>query len=948
MQVTPETVPGLFTNGLRCFEEILPWLDQSLELSESPILEAAYEECTRFRIWGLQNGVSSSDDTCASLGERLKEQPEVEQLVLEILHDANSTLSKIMQEIKEHRSDSFVRTSELETDSDTSVSSDSTSTSILMGHLKRLFENVAELYTLQTLLRTPSMKIQHPHSTQSSVVVPIYQPDNEGVKSTSDDLKQTFSPASARGENPGNRKPNTYLPKWNEAPVASPTTQWPLSQHSASTDMYSDEVPKKLLAEQKSNNRHLVRSDTTAVGDYQVFHWIGDSVFLEPPSWEQGDKTYFLKGHRRISSVSEYTKYHPKIAFAVLRIYSENAQPPKGFANIHGTLPSPKPSKEYVKFIAPEMISAMQRFLISIPNFDDQLLESNMYDEERFGPTGEPLAQSVAPTLVSTSKLDDEIPRPYLFWFFCRSQANEAIGKLQRHDAFLITIFRDWIETAYGPLWKTVNSEFAKGLVSPQSIQYLIRPGDVLVSQKGSVIESYIATSWLFQHPTEKPDHQNIMIKYSVECWCWDDNGIRKRHTTRGLRISTSSRYTSIKTLEVSPLWSRHVKLQRQLEKRGRTFCECRKGKLVSYAKEGVDEVNMANDKFIIDAATYRMFQRRVPFANQGMYSYSRMLQSNIEDEPDELADSYEEPPKQPLLLVFPRQVTAFDLKRNLWTKIEVDNIREVTWDQSSFDKLALQRDSKELIEALVTSQIDASEGTDIVAGKGNGLIMLLHGGPGTGKTFTAESIAELAHKPLFRVTCSGIGTKPEEAEPYLELVFYLRKKWDCIVLLDEADVFLEQRGRYDLTRNAMVSVFLKIMEYHQGILLLTSNRPGLFDEAFKSRIQLSLRYPDLTEEYRYLIWSNFIDRLESFSDPKISCQNLRNHLNPLAAIEMNGRQIRNVITNARQLAKFRNKYLDYDLLRHVMEMSMEFEVYTRAVNEDITDQERARGEGWR
>ena len=61
-----------------------------------------------------------------------------------------------------------------------------------------------------------------------------------------------------------------------------------------------------------------------------------------------------------------------------------------------------------------------------------------------------------------------------------------------------------------------------------------------------------------------------------------------------------------------------------------------------------------------------------------------------------------------------------------------------------------------------------------------------------------------------------------------------------CVALLDEGDVFLEQRTLTDLDRNALASVFLRVLEYYEGILILTSNRVGTFDEAFKSRIQLS------------------------------------------------------------------------------------------------------------
>ena len=68
------------------------------------------------------------------------------------------------------------------------------------------------------------------------------------------------------------------------------------------------------------------------------------------------------------------------------------------------------------------------------------------------------------------------------------------------------------------------------------------------------------------------------------------------------------------------------------------------------------------------------------------------------------------------------------------------------------------------------------------------------------------SSVAEIAENPLYRVTCGDIGTKAEEVEKYLQTIMYLGKAWDCVLLLDEADVFLEERTMADLQRNSLVS----------------------------------------------------------------------------------------------------------------------------------------------
>lgn len=278
---------------------------------------------------------------------------------------------------------------------------------------------------------------------------------------------------------------------------------------------------------------------------------------------------------------------------------------------------------------------------------------------------------------------------------------------------------------------------------------------------------------------------------------------------------------------------------------------------------------------------------------------------------------------------------------------LQVDNISSVQWNKNAFQTLAIEEQSKELVNALINNKINANKATDTVMGKGNGLILLLHGGPGTGKTLTAESVAEIAEKPLYRVTCGDIGTEPRQVEEYLQKVFHLGKIWDCVVLLDEADVFLEQRTLADLKRNALVSVFLRTLEYYDGILILTSNRVGTFDEAFKSRIQLALHYKKLDRTQREHIWRNFFGRLkelgEDFEEDEILSK-----IKVLSAFEMNGRQIRNAITTARQLALFRKRPMRWEHLEHSIKVSGQFDKYLDEVHDQVKDDEMARQEGWR
>lgn len=250
------------------------------------------------------------------------------------------------------------------------------------------------------------------------------------------------------------------------------------------------------------------------------------------------------------------------------------------------------------------------------------------------------------------------------------------------------------------------------------------------------------------------------------------------------------------------------------------------------------------------------------------------------------------------------------------------------------------------MIRALITVHIGkTATNSDFMEGKGDGLVVLLHGGPGTGKTLTAESVAEYAERPLYRVTCGDIGTDPESVEKYLESVLFIGSTWNCVVLLDEADVFLEERTKMDMKRNALVSVFLRVLEYYNGILILTTNRIGTFDEAFKSRVQLALHYPPLDFDSRHEIWNNLIDSL-SESGEKGNFEGIRKKVRRFAEAAINGRQIRNTVNNARELARFNHgEELQYSHIEKALKLTVDFENHITEVH-GHGDEEYARDMG--
>lgn len=212
-------------------------------------------------------------------------------------------------------------------------------------------------------------------------------------------------------------------------------------------------------------------------------------------------------------------------------------------------------------------------------------------------------------------------------------------------------------------------------------------------------------------------------------------------------------------------------------------------------------------------------------------------------------------------LLLATSVVYGFAFSEKLWLEFTVSGIVEITYNEEAFDSLVLPSNQKSIVKALVESHKFHAAKTidDVVQGKGKGLVSVLHGPPGTGKTLTAEGISELLRCPLYMVSAGELGTDPAKLEYELQKILDIAHSWGAVLLLDEADVFLEKREVHDIHRNALVSIFLRLLEYFQGILFLTTNRVETFDDAFQSRIHVALRYGELSPKARKTVWKQFV-----------------------------------------------------------------------------------------
>ncbi|KAL8932187.1 MAG: hypothetical protein Q9211_006469, partial [Gyalolechia sp. 1 TL-2023] len=297
-------------------------------------------------------------------------------------------------------------------------------------------------------------------------------------------------------------------------------------------------------------------------------------------------------------------------------------------------------------------------------------------------------------------------------------------------------------------------------------------------------------------------------------------------------------------------------------------------------------------------------------------------LPANQEDNADREREFTEEE-----LLIASPVVLGFAFSEKLWLEFTVSGINEIEWNEGAFSSLVLPDSQKSIVKALVESHtFQASRNIDdVIQGKGRGLVAVLHGPPGTGKTLTAEGIAELLKCPLYMVSAGELGTNPRELEAELNKILDIAHSWGAVLLLDEADVFLEKRTIQDIHRNALVSIFLRLLEYFQGILFLTTNRVETFDDAFQSRIHVALRYGELTTKAKRSVWKMFLEKVRQ-KDGVATAAFGEKDFDRLARHNLNGRQIKNAVRTAQALAVNEKCPLGMGHIGKVLEVAETFE----------------------
>ena len=198
---------------------------------------------------------------------------------------------------------------------------------------------------------------------------------------------------------------------------------------------------------------------------------------------------------------------------------------------------------------------------------------------------------------------------------------------------------------------------------------------------------------------------------------------------------------------------------------------------------------------------------------------------------------------------------------------------------------------------ARVRSTVLSEWGFGRTVGRGLTQAALLSGPSGTGKSMTAEAIAQALDRPLLRADVAGLLSKyVGETSKRIDAVFERARTHRAVLLFDEADALFARRvsvrSSTDRYANTETAALLDALGRHDGVVVLTTNLVDEIDAAFDRRLQLRLTYERPDVPARAAIWRRMLPSeapLAADVDP----------LRLARGFDLSGGQIRNAVLAA-------------------------------------------------
>lgn len=353
---------------------------------------------------------------------------------------------------------------------------------------------------------------------------------------------------------------------------------------------------------------------------------------------------------------------------------------------------------------------------------------------------------------------------------------------------------------------RTKHDLLKNGVITPLHVWMIFEPGCLIYAK-------HEGHDRVYKLITAKWEVQNKRRFFKLECEFVDYDGVNYGMNKEQLNVFSWKGTKKITKLEAYPFkyCENRDALQSRLMERGRKYEAYRGFHFVAYKGTAISKVNRGEAKFdvnsriIIDSAASMRYNNKVTLeyfgaedqpetvfpdqADEMLVDEDCVVLDNLDDGSSKAISgkrpTANEKSKSVLtteqLLLTDAKLRGYSLRDKRWMNFYIDFIQDIAWNEDALDSLVAPQEQKDLILAFAETQSKKNTRfDDFIQGKGKGIIMLLSGPPGVGKTLTAESVAECMKVPLYSIGAAELGSKPNTLEKKLEDILVMCAKWNA------------------------------------------------------------------------------------------------------------------------------------------------------------------------
>jgi hypothetical protein len=210
--------------------------------------------------------------------------------------------------------------------------------------------------------------------------------------------------------------------------------------------------------------------------------------------------------------------------------------------------------------------------------------------------------------------------------------------------------------------------------------------------------------------------------------------------------------------------------------------------------------------------------------------------------------------------------------------------------------------------EARLRDGLLATAGRDRVFERAARLTVLMSGPPGTGKSMSAQVLAGALGLELMAIDMASTVSKYiGETAKNLSAAFAAARASGCAMIFEEADSLFARRTEADSVNarhaNADTGHLLQLIDEHDGVVILATNRRANIDSAFLRRMRFVVEFPLPETEQRRLLWDKMLVALGLPTDLRDNCASAL-----AAEHELSPAQIKGAALSAAYLATARGE----------------------------------------